>query len=126
MDQYGDRYPAQLSGGERQRVGLARALAADPPVVLMDEPFGALDPITRRHLQNQFLELQSALHKTAVLVTHDVDEALRLADQIAILADGEVVQIGPPSAIRAAPATDFVAEFVRDAKVSPSQGDFRG
>jgi osmoprotectant transport system ATP-binding protein len=106
------RYPAELSGGQRQRVGLARALAADPPIILMDEPFGALDPITRRRLQDEFLALKARLQKTVVLVTHDVDEAFRLADHIAVMEDGAVVQFGAPAAIRSAPASPFVAAFV--------------
>jgi len=101
-----------LSGGQRQRVGLARALAADPPVVLMDEPFGALDPLTRRRLQREFLALQARLHKTVVLVTHDVEEAFQLADRVAVLADGALVQFATPDEIRAAPASEFVASFV--------------
>ena len=109
--QHGPRYPAELSGGQRQRVGLARALAADPPLVLMDEPFGALDPITRRRLQREFLELKGRLRKTVVLVTHDVEEAFLLADRIAVLSDGELVQLGTPDEIRAAPVSDFVASF---------------
>jgi osmoprotectant transport system ATP-binding protein len=108
-------YPTQLSGGQRQRVGLARALAADPPIVLMDEPFGALDPLIRRRLQDEFLELNQRLRKTVVLVTHDVDEAFRLADRIAVIADGTVLQEGPSDAVRAAPASDFVARFIGSA-----------
>jgi osmoprotectant transport system ATP-binding protein len=110
-----ERYPAQLSGGQRQRVGFARALAADPSIVLMDEPFGALDPITRRRLQDEFLALKARLGKTVVVVTHDVGEAFRLADQVAVMSEGRVVQVGPPAEIRAAPATAFVAEFLRAA-----------
>ena len=109
--QHGPRYPAELSGGQRQRVGLARALAADPPLVLMDEPFGALDPVTRRRLQREFLQLKVRLRKTVLLVTHDVEEACLLADRVAVLADGTLVQVGTPSEIRAAPATAFVAGF---------------
>lgn len=109
---HGSRYPVELSGGQRQRVGLARALAADPPLVLMDEPFGALDPLTRRRLQREFLTLQARLHKTVVLVTHDVQEAFRLADEVAVLVDGMLVQFGTPDEIRAAPASDFVASFL--------------
>jgi len=109
---FADRFPAQLSGGQRQRIGLARALAADPAVLLMDEPFGALDPITRRRLQEEFSDLQRRLRKTAVLVTHDVEEALRLADQVAVMHAGELIQVGPPAAIRGAPATEFVARLV--------------
>jgi osmoprotectant transport system ATP-binding protein len=110
--QHGARYPAELSGGQRQRVGLARALAADPPLVLMDEPFGALDPITRRRLQREFLELKRRLQKTVVLVTHDVEEAFLLADRVAVLSEGELLQVGTPLEIRSAPASDFIASFV--------------
>ena len=106
------RYPFQLSGGQRQRVGLARALAVDPPIVLMDEPFGALDPLTRRRLHDEFLRLKARLHKTVVLVTHDVEEAFRLADRVAVLNDGTVAQIGTPNEIRTAPASPFVASFI--------------
>jgi osmoprotectant transport system ATP-binding protein len=107
------RYPSQLSGGERQRVGLARALAADPPILLMDEPFAALDPLARRRLQEEFLRLQGQLHKTVVFVTHDVDEACRLADRVAVLSAGRLVQIGSAASIRSQPASAWVAEFVR-------------
>ena len=112
FERFAGRYPTQLSGGQRQRVGLARALAADPPIVLMDEPFGALDPLTRRRLQDEFVSLQTRLHKTVVLVTHDVDETFRLADQVAVLTSGTVVQVGSPDAIRAAPVSNFVAAFL--------------
>jgi osmoprotectant transport system ATP-binding protein len=112
--EFGERYPAQLSGGQRQRVGIARALAADPPIVLMDEPFGALDPITRRRLQDEFLNLQARLHKTVVLVTHDVNEAFRLADRVAVMDGGVVAQVGTPEEIRAAPASSVVAALVGD------------
>jgi osmoprotectant transport system ATP-binding protein len=111
VDALGARFPAQLSGGQRQRVGFARALAADPAIVLMDEPFGALDPITRRRLQDEFLGLKAQLRKTVVLVTHDVDEAVRLADQIAVMNAARIVQVGTPAEVRAAPASAFVAEF---------------
>jgi osmoprotectant transport system ATP-binding protein len=114
FDELAERYPAQLSGGQRQRVGIARALAADPPIVLMDEPFGALDPITRRRLQDEFLALKQRLRKTIVLVTHDVGEAFRLADRIAVLDAGAVAQIGKPEEIRAAPATPVVAGLIGD------------
>ncbi len=109
---HAERYPAQLSGGERQRVGLARALAADPAVLLMDEPFGALDPPTRRRLQDEFRALQARLGKTVVLVTHDVEEAFLLADHVALLHDGRLEQYGTPADLRAAPASPFVAEFL--------------
>src|SRR5664280_1326061 len=107
---YRDRYPAQLSGGERQRVGVARALAADPPLMLMDEPFGAIDPITRERLQNEFLRLQEDIRKTIVFVTHDIDEAIKMGDRIAILREGgHLVQFDTPERILAEPADDFVA-----------------
>jgi osmoprotectant transport system ATP-binding protein len=110
---YRDRFPAQLSGGERQRVGLARALAADPPVMLMDEPFGALDPITRARLQHELLRIQHRLHKTIVFVTHDIDEAILLGDRIAILREGGVLaQYDTPEMILARPADEFVARFL--------------
>ena len=108
------RYPSQLSGGQRQRVGLARALAADPPILLMDEPFGALDPITRRRLREEFVALKKRLRKTVVLVTHDVEEAFQLAERVAVMDGGAVVQLGTPDEIRAAPASPFVADFVGD------------
>jgi osmoprotectant transport system ATP-binding protein len=108
-----DRYPSQLSGGQRQRVGLARALAADPPVMLMDEPFGALDPITRDRLQNELLRLHTEVRKTIVFVTHDIDEAIKLGDRIAIMREGgRLAQYDTPDAILAGPADDFVARFV--------------
>ena len=110
---YRDRYPAELSGGERQRVGVARALAADPPVMLMDEPFGAVDPIRRDRLQNEFLRLQSKVRKTIVFVTHDVDEAIKMADRIAILQRGGMLaQYDTPDAILSTPANEFVERFV--------------
>ncbi|MBI1814597.1 MAG: ATP-binding cassette domain-containing protein [Deltaproteobacteria bacterium] len=109
---HGPRYPAELSGGQRQRVGLARAIAADPPIVLMDEPFGALDPLTRRRLQLEFKAINARLRKTVVLVTHDVEEAFLLADRVAVLADGVLAQVGTPEEIRRAPASEFVASFL--------------
>jgi osmoprotectant transport system ATP-binding protein len=110
---YRDRYPAQLSGGERQRVGVARALAADPPLMLMDEPFGAVDPIVRERLQNEFLRLQEQLAKTIVFVTHDIDEAIKMGDLVAVMRLGGVLaQFAPPAEILANPASDFVARFV--------------
>jgi osmoprotectant transport system ATP-binding protein len=108
-----NRYPAELSGGQRQRVGVARALAADPPVMLMDEPFAAVDPIVRARLQDQFLDIQERLRKTIVFVTHDIDEAIKLADRIAILNVGGVLeQYAPPEHILREPANDFVEDFV--------------
>jgi osmoprotectant transport system ATP-binding protein len=110
-----DRYPAGLSGGQQQRVGVARALAADPPVLLMDEPYSAVDPIVRARLQDELLALQRRVHKTIVLVTHDIDEAIKLADRIAILNVGGVLeQVGPPEELLRAPANDFVADFLGD------------
>jgi osmoprotectant transport system ATP-binding protein len=109
----GKRYPSQLSGGQRQRVGVARALAADPPLMLMDEPFGAIDPINRDRLQNEFLRLQREIKKTVVFVTHDIDEGIKMGDRIAILREGgELVQYDTPDAILANPADEFVARFV--------------
>jgi osmoprotectant transport system ATP-binding protein len=109
---YRNRFPRELSGGQRQRVGVARALAADPPVMLMDEPFGAIDPITRARLQQEFLRIQERLRKTVVFVTHDIDEAIRMGDRIAILRAGRLVQYDTPEAILARPAEAFVEEFV--------------
>jgi osmoprotectant transport system ATP-binding protein len=109
---YRPRYPRELSGGQRQRVGVARALAGDPPVMLMDEPFGGADPITRTRLQNEFRRILGALRKTIVFVTHDVDEAIRMGDRIAILRDGRLVQHGTPDEVLARPADAFVEEFV--------------
>lgn len=107
------RYPNELSGGQRQRVGVARALATDPPVMLMDEPFGAVDPIVRERLQAQFLKIQSELRKTIVFVTHDVDEAIKMADRIAILNRGaHLEQYGTPEEVLGSPANDFVRRFV--------------
>jgi osmoprotectant transport system ATP-binding protein len=109
----GPRYPAQLSGGQRQRVGLARALAANPPLMLMDEPFGAIDPIVRARLQTEFLRLQQELRKTVLFVTHDIDEAIKLGDRIAIFRQGgKLAQYDTPEEILRHPADDFVAEFV--------------
>jgi len=111
--EYLDRYPAELSGGQRQRVGVARALAVDPPVMLMDEPFGAVDPIVRERLQDQFLHIQQELRKTIVFVTHDIDEAIKMADRIAILNKGGIVeQYATPEDILREPANDFVKQFV--------------
>ena len=109
----GERYPAQLSGGQQQRVGVARALAADPLVMLMDEPFGAIDPISRERLQNEFLRLQAQVRKTVLFVTHDIDEAIKMGDRIAIMKEGgRVEQYATPAEILMAPATEFVEDFV--------------
>ena len=110
---YADRYPKELSGGQQQRVGVARAMAADPPVMLMDEPFGATDPITRERLQNEFLRIQGEIGKTIVFVTHDIDEAIKMGDRIAILGDQSVIQqYDTPEAILSGPANDFVSDFI--------------
>jgi osmoprotectant transport system ATP-binding protein len=106
------RYPAQLSGGEQQRVGVARALAADPPILLMDEPFSAVDPVVRHDLQTEILRLQGELHKTIVFVTHDIDEALRLADQVAVFSGGSLQQYDEPAQLLSRPANDFVSRFI--------------
>jgi osmoprotectant transport system ATP-binding protein len=106
------RYPAQLSGGEQQRVGVARALAADPPILLMDEPFSAVDPVVRQELQNEMLRLQSELHKTTVFVTHDIDEALRLGERIAVFRGGVLQQYDEPAQLLSRPANEFVARFI--------------
>jgi osmoprotectant transport system ATP-binding protein len=134
---YRSRYPRELSGGERQRVGVARALAGDPPVMLMDEPFAAVDPITRTRLQDEFLRIFRALGKTIVFVTHDVDEAIRMGDLIAVLRDGRLVQQGTPEDVLRRPADRFVEDFlgadralkrlglvhVRDAMTAPAPAD---
>ncbi|WP_406394177.1 ABC transporter ATP-binding protein [Streptomyces sp. NBC_00887] len=109
---HGGRYPEQLSGGQRQRVGVARALAADPPVLLMDEPFGAVDPVVRERLQNEFLKLQAQVRKTVLFVTHDIEEAVRLGDRIAVYGQGRIEQFDPPATVLGAPATPYVADFV--------------
>lgn len=112
LDGYEDRFPRELSGGMQQRVGLARALASDPEVLLMDEPFSALDPLIRRQLQDQFIQLSSELKKTTVFITHDLDEAIRIGNRIAIMKDGRVIQIGTPEDIVTKPADDYVRDFV--------------
>lgn len=111
-ERYDSAYPDELSGGEAQRVGVARALAADPPVLLMDEPFGAVDPLTRDKLQREFLGIQARLKKTVVFVTHDIDEAVRLGDRIAVMRDGRLAQYDIPERVLAYPADDFVRGFV--------------
>ncbi len=114
LEGYEDQYPAQLSGGQQQRVGLARALCTDAEILLMDEAFSALDPLIRSEMQDQLIQLQETLHKTIVFITHDLDEALRLGDRIAILRDGELVQVGEPKEILLKPADDYVEAFVKD------------
>lgn len=109
---YRNKKPRELSGGQKQRVGVARALASNPAIMLMDEPFGALDPITRGKLQDEFLEIQKKIRKTIVFVTHDIDEAIKMGDKIAILKDGKILQLGTPSEILSAPADDFVSELI--------------
>ena len=110
---YARRYPSQLSGGERQRVGVARALAADPPIMLMDEPFGAVDPIVRERLQDEFLRLQEEIAKTILFVTHDIDEAIKMGDLVAVFqVGGKLAQFGTPADLLASPASEFVARFV--------------
>ncbi|MFO0992192.1 MAG: betaine/proline/choline family ABC transporter ATP-binding protein [Hyphomicrobiales bacterium] len=112
LAEWAGRNPSELSGGMQQRVGLARALAGDPELLLMDEPFGALDPLIRRQLQDQFLSLSRVMRKTTVFITHDLDEAIRLGTRIAIMRDGQLVQIGTPAEIVRKPADDYVADFV--------------
>jgi osmoprotectant transport system ATP-binding protein len=109
---YGHKYPIQLSGGEAQRIGVARALAADPPILLMDEPFGAVDPLTRQRLQSWFINIQRQLKKTIILVTHDLDEAIRLSDTLAVMQTGKLIQHDTPETILAKPANKFVHDFV--------------
>ena len=113
-NEYATKYPHQLSGGQQQRVGIARALAADPPIMLMDEPFGALDPITRKEIRKDFLELEELYNKTSVLVTHDIEEAFEMADLICILDKGEIQQIGSPKELLFKPANSFIEEFLKD------------
>ncbi len=129
-------YPRELSGGQQQRVGIARSLAVEPQIWFLDEPFSALDPLIRREMQDEFMRLQNMLHKTIVFITHDFDEAIRLADRIAIMKDGWIIQIGTPENLVTAPATGYVAEFTKDvprAKVlsaasvmEPAGGDYAG
>ncbi len=121
---FGDLFPHQLSGGQRQRVGVARALAADPDLILMDEPFGALDPITRRELQDEFRALQRRLGKTVVVVTHDIREACRIADRLALLDRGRLIQQGTPAEMVGAPATDFARAFFREAEAAVETGGY--
>jgi osmoprotectant transport system ATP-binding protein len=109
---YGNRYPSALSGGQRQRVGVARAMVSDPPIMLMDEPFGAVDPITRARLQNEFLRIQERISKTIVFVTHDIDEAIKMGDTIAVMRDGKLIQHATPSDLLSTPADEFVSSLV--------------
>ncbi|EMA40071.1 ABC transporter [Halococcus morrhuae DSM 1307] len=111
-EEYRESYPGELSGGQQQRVGVARALAAGPDVMLMDEPFGALDPITRENLQDEFLDIQEEIETTIIFVTHDINEALKMGDKIAMMNDGELVQYDTPAAMLEAPATKFVEDFI--------------
>jgi osmoprotectant transport system ATP-binding protein len=111
-DDFAERYPNQLSGGQRQRVGVARALAADPPIVLMDEPFGALDPLTREQLQDEFIDLESEIRKTVIFVTHDIFEAVKMGDRVALLDEGELQQLATPAELVENPANEFVDQFL--------------
>jgi ABC-type proline/glycine betaine transport systems, ATPase components len=117
---YRKRYPHELSGGQQQRVGVARALASDPSIILMDEPFSALDPISRVQLQRELIKLNEQLKKTVVFVTHDIDEALKIADQIILLKDGKLVQSGSPEELLSSPKDDFVVEFIGPERFQPS------
>lgn len=114
LEAWGDYYPANLSGGMQQRVGIARALATDPDILLMDEPFSALDPLIRQEMQDELIELQKQLQKTILFITHDLDEALKIGDRIALMKDGEIVQMGQPEDILLSPATEYVARFVEN------------
>ncbi|MBD8498857.1 ABC transporter ATP-binding protein [Paenibacillus arenosi] len=122
-DTYRNRYPSELSGGQQQRVGVARALAADPDIILMDEPFSALDPITREQLQEELVRLQEDVHKTIVFVTHDMDEAIKIADTIVLMKDGQIVQSGSPEAILRRPANDFVRSFIGQKRIHTNDKD---
>jgi osmoprotectant transport system ATP-binding protein len=138
--QFLDRFPNELSGGQAQRIGVARALAVDPPVLLMDEPFAALDPVNREAIQDEFLRMQRTLRKTILFVSHDIDEAVKMADRIAIFRAGKLAQFGPPDELLAHPADEFVASFVgrdrtlkrlrlirvREVMESPAHGDAAG
>jgi osmoprotectant transport system ATP-binding protein len=118
---YRKRYPLELSGGQQQRVGVIRALAAEPPIILMDEPFSALDPISREQLQDELKSIQNAIHKTIVFVTHDIDEALKIADEIAVMRDGEIEQIATPSELLSQPANEFVRAFIGEERLNDRQ-----
>ncbi|WP_405172618.1 ABC transporter ATP-binding protein [Paenibacillus sp. FSL H8-0280] len=124
-DTYSERKPSELSGGQQQRIGVLRALAADPEIVLMDEPFSALDPMSREKLQDDILDIQRQMKKTIVFVTHDIQEAMKLGDRICIMKDGQVLQVGTPEELVRQPANDFVREFVGSSNtVTSSQSDF--
>lgn len=114
LEEWGDQYPAQLSGGMQQRVGLARALATDPEILLMDEAFSALDPLIRKDMQSELIQIQNKMQKTIIFITHDLDEALRIGDRIALMKDGEIIQIGTPEEILMSPKTGYVKKFVED------------
>ena len=114
LEGWEDKYPAELSGGMQQRVGLARALATDPDILLMDEPFSALDPLIKREMQQELLDIQSRLHKTIVFITHDINEAFKLGDRVAIMKDGIIEQIGVPDEILSKPKNEYIKNFVRD------------
>ena len=116
-------YPASLSGGMRQRVGIARAIVMDAPILLMDEPFSGLDPLIRREMQDELIRLQEEMHKTIFFVTHDLDEAMRVGDRMAVMKNGEIVQMGPPARILANPADDYVARFVQDKRKQLQMAD---
>ncbi len=120
-ERYLDCYPEELSGGQQQRIGLLRALAAEPPIILMDEPFGALDPITRDALQDEIMALQKKLKKTIVFVTHDMDEALKIADKIVLMKDGEVVQAASPAEMIRNPANEYVEKFIGSHRMAVGQ-----
>lgn len=117
---YKNKFPLELSGGQQQRVGVVRALAAEPPIVLMDEPFSALDPISREQLQDELKVLQQRIKKTIVFVTHDIDEAIKISDRIAIMRDGKLIQVGTPDEILTTPADDFVREFIGEDRLKES------
>lgn len=121
-DTYRNRYPNELSGGQQQRIGVARALAAEPKIILMDEPFSALDPISREQLQDELVNLQKNIKKTIIFVTHDMDEAIKIADQIILMRDGQVVQKGAPADLLANPANDFVKEFIGEDRLEQAKG----
>ena len=123
LGKWANYYPTSLSGGMRQRVGIARALVVESPVLLMDEPFSGLDPLIRREMQDELVRLQEEMHKTIFFVTHDLDEAMRLGDRMAVMRNGSIVQIGKPAEIFANPADDYVAHFVQDKRDEISKAD---